>query len=91
MNGIPGDITSMLMNMTGNAFNGEHFQNGHEGENQDGADHEPEIRMSGNMSFNVNELPEELSGAFRSMMGRFSAAPPNGNQQDNSNGRPPPT
>lgn len=90
MNGIPNDITSMLMNVTGNAFTGQQFQNGPNGESQIGSDHEPEIRMGGNMSFNINELPEELSGAFRSMMGRFSAAPPDGNQQNNTNGRPPP-
>ncbi|KAL8482160.1 hypothetical protein ACS0TY_028354 [Phlomoides rotata] len=90
INGLSGDITSMLMNMTSNAFPGQQFQTGPEGESHVGADHEPEIRMGGNMSFNVNELPEELSGAFRSMMGRFSATSPNENQQDNNNGRSPP-
>ncbi|PIN16168.1 TPR repeat-containing protein [Handroanthus impetiginosus] len=88
INGLPTDITSMLMNMTGNASQG-HFQNGPDGENEAGAPNEPGIRMGGNINLNVNELPEELSGALRSMMGMFSgAAPPNGNQHNESNGRP---
>lgn len=84
MNGFPPDITSMVMNMTGNMF-----QDGPEGASQAGPHNEPGVRVDGNVNFNVNELPEEISGAFRSMMGMFSGASPNGNQQDNNNnGRP---
>ncbi|KAH6832800.1 Tetratricopeptide repeat superfamily protein [Perilla frutescens var. hirtella] len=87
--GLPPDITSMMMNMTGNVFPGPPFPNGPEGETQaDPHDDEPGVRVGGgNINFNVNELPEELSGAFRSMMGMFSGATPDGNQHDNHNGR----
>ncbi|KAK4429653.1 Small glutamine-rich tetratricopeptide repeat-containing protein [Sesamum alatum] len=87
INGLPADITSMLMNMAGNAFPGPHSQNGHEGENEAGTPNEPGIRVGGNINVNVNELPEDLSGALRSMMGMFSGAASHGNQQDDSNGR----
>ncbi|KAL0351488.1 UNVERIFIED_CONTAM: Small glutamine-rich tetratricopeptide repeat-containing protein beta [Sesamum calycinum] len=87
INGLPADITSMLMNMAGNAFPGPHPQNGHEGENEAGIHNEPGIRVGGNINVNVNELPEDLSGALRSMMGMFSGAASHGNQQDDSNGR----
>ncbi|KAL0314314.1 UNVERIFIED_CONTAM: Small glutamine-rich tetratricopeptide repeat-containing protein [Sesamum angustifolium] len=87
INGLPADITSMLMNMAGNAFPGPHPQNGHEGENEAGIHDEPGIRVGGNINVNVNELPEDLSGALRSMMGMFSGAASHGNQQDDSNGR----
>ncbi|KAL3845531.1 hypothetical protein ACJIZ3_002934 [Penstemon smallii] len=84
INGVPLDITN-IMNMAGNAFSGQSFANGNEQENGTG---EPEIRIGGNINFNGNELPEELSGALRSMMGMFSGAPPHGNQQqDDGNGR----
>ncbi|GFP89802.1 small glutamine-rich tetratricopeptide repeat-containing protein beta [Phtheirospermum japonicum] len=79
------NLSSMFMNMAGNAFQG------HEGsdlESEDGAarDDEPGVRIGGNINFNVNDLPEELSGAFRSMMEMFPGATSNGNQQqDNSN------
>ncbi|KAL0326177.1 UNVERIFIED_CONTAM: Small glutamine-rich tetratricopeptide repeat-containing protein beta [Sesamum radiatum] len=87
INGLPADITSMLMNMAGNAFPGPHPQNGHEGENEAGIHNESGIRVGGNINVNVNELPEDLSGALRSMMGMFSGAASHGNQQDDSNGR----
>ncbi|XP_042067938.1 small glutamine-rich tetratricopeptide repeat-containing protein-like isoform X1 [Salvia splendens] len=86
MNGFPPDITSMVMNITGNMF-----QDGPEGASQAGPHNEPGVRVDGNVNFDVNELPEEISGAFRSMMGMFSGASPNGNQQDNNNGRPAPS
>lgn len=76
-----------MMNMTGNMFR-EHFQDGPEGASQAGPHDEPGVRVGGNVNFNVNELPEEISGAFRSMMGMFSGATSNENQQeDNNNGR----
>lgn len=77
--------------MTGNMFP-QHFQDGHEGESGANPENEPGVRVDGNVNFNVGEMPEELSGAFRSMMGMFSAPAPNGNQQDqNNNGRPAPS
>ncbi|KAK6132308.1 hypothetical protein DH2020_033932 [Rehmannia glutinosa] len=85
INGLPDDITSMFMNMAGNAFPGQPFENGPHEESEAGAPNEPGIRIGGNINLNVNELPEELSGAFRSMMGMFSGAPPS--QQDDNNGR----
>lgn len=88
--GLPPEMNSMFMNMAGNVFP-DQFQNGPEGESQAGPHNEPGVRVDGNMSFNVNELPEEISGAFRSMMGMFSGATSDGNQQDNNHGRPAPS
>ncbi|KAL6492882.1 hypothetical protein OROGR_032641 [Orobanche gracilis] len=79
--GIPSDFTTMFMNMAGNASPGQNFHSGTEGETRN----EPEIRISGNVNFNVDEVPEEFSGAFRSMMGMFHGAASNGNQQDDNN------
>lgn len=76
-----------MMNMAGDAQN---FQNGPQEERQAGEDNEPGIRIGGNINLNVNELPEELSGAFRSMMEMFPGAASEANQQDDSNRRPPP-
>lgn len=91
-NGLPPEMNSMFMNMAGNVFP-DQFQNRPEGESQAGPHDEPGVRVDGNMTFNVNELPEEISGAFRSMMGMFSGATSdgNGNQQDNNHGRSAPS
>ncbi|KAG8378270.1 hypothetical protein BUALT_Bualt08G0120100 [Buddleja alternifolia] len=84
VNGLPFDITGMLRNMAGNA----HPENGPEGESEAGAHNDPGVRIDGNINVNVDELPEELSGALRSMMGMFSGGgASHGNQQDDSNGR----
>ncbi|KZV16564.1 hypothetical protein F511_11396 [Dorcoceras hygrometricum] len=85
---LPTDFASMLRNMSTYANPGQIFENQPAGHSAPtGAHTEPEIRMGGNINLNVNELPEEVSGAFRSMMGMFSGTSPHGNQQDDIHGR----
>lgn len=85
IDGLPADITSMFTNMATNAFQGSQFQNGPERDSESDATNEPGIRIGG--SYNVGEIPEEISGALRSVMGMFSGAAPETNPQDNINGR----
>ncbi|GER37745.1 tetratricopeptide repeat protein [Striga asiatica] len=82
----PHDFTDLFRNFVPQDFQGgPHTENNNE---------QPGIRMDGSVNFNFNQLPEELSGAFRSMMGGMfpGGAPPpphDGNQQDNNHhGRP---
>lgn len=91
-NGIPVDIASMFRNMAANVYQAKHTQDRQEAEiNTDGVD-EPEIRIGGNINVNLGEqMPEELTGALRSVMEMFSGASPSGNQQDNVNGRSAPS
>ncbi|KAH7834379.1 hypothetical protein Vadar_015389 [Vaccinium darrowii] len=91
-NGIPVDIASMFRNMAANVYQGQHAQDRQEAEiNTDGVD-EPEIRIGGNINVNLGEqMPEELTGALRSVMEMFSGASPSANQQDNVNGRSAPS
>ncbi|KAL2520020.1 Tetratricopeptide repeat (TPR)-like superfamily protein [Forsythia ovata] len=89
IDGLPADITSMFTNMATNAFQGSHFQNGPERDSGSDSPNEPGIRIGGNI--NVGEIPEEISGALRSVMGMFSGAAPQRNPQDNTNGRSAPS
>ncbi|XP_058190111.1 uncharacterized protein LOC131307559 [Rhododendron vialii] len=91
-NGIPVDIASMFRNIAANMHQGQHNQDRQEGEiNADGVD-EPEIRIGGNINVNLGEqMPEELTGALRSVMEMFSGASPPANRQDNVNGRSAPS
>ncbi|KAL6525082.1 hypothetical protein OROMI_030675 [Orobanche minor] len=79
--GLPSDFTTMFMNMAGNASPGQNSHGGPEGETRN----EPEIRISGNVNFNVDEVPDEFSDVFRSVMGMFREAASNGNQPDDDN------
>ncbi|KAF8085090.1 hypothetical protein N665_0681s0013 [Sinapis alba] len=66
------DMMSMFMNMTGNRGDG----------NRNGTD-EPEIRVGGNINIDIGaaeQMPEEFSGALRSMMQMFG-----GSQEGNNN------
>lgn len=91
---LPTDFASMFMNMAANAANpyqGQNSQDRH-GEEGDanGAD-EPEIRIGGNINLNFGEqMPEELSGALRSVMEMFTGSGSHRNSQDSSDGRPAP-
>ncbi|XP_059452159.1 uncharacterized protein LOC132182814 isoform X2 [Corylus avellana] len=91
---LPTDFASMFMNMAANAANPYQGQNsqdrhGEEGD-ADGAD-EPEIRIGGNINLNFGEqMPEELSGALRSVMEMFTGSGPHRNSQDSTNERPAP-
>ncbi|MED6170528.1 hypothetical protein PIB30_031870 [Stylosanthes scabra] len=87
----PNDIASMFRGMTANVTASHHGSQSREGPadaNATGAN-EPEIRMGGNINLNFDEMPEDVTGAFRSMMEMFSgsASQPQGQQQDHMNGR----
>ncbi|XP_073288196.1 uncharacterized protein [Primulina huaijiensis] len=71
---LPTDFASMLRNMSTYANPGQIFENQLAGQSDD-------------TGARVNELPEEVSGAFRFMMGMFSGTSPQGNQQDDFRGR----
>lgn len=81
--GLPTDFASMLMNMTANAYQGQPSQNR---QGDDGTANEsdgPGIRIGGNINLDFGEqMPEQLTEAFRSMMDMFSGA----SQQQNSDG-----
>ncbi|XP_021284956.1 small glutamine-rich tetratricopeptide repeat-containing protein [Herrania umbratica] len=88
---LPADFASMLMNMAASAYQGQPSQN-RQGEdmNVNGSE-EPGIRIGGNINLNFGEqmqmqIPEELTGAFRSVMEMFSGTSSPGNPQD-TNGR----
>ncbi|CDP10905.1 unnamed protein product [Coffea canephora] len=90
--GLPVDIASMFMNMAPNLSPGQNFHSGHEGTSSTDAHDEPEIRMGGNINVDLGEhMPEEFSGALRSMMQMFSGAAPHGNPEENVNGRSAPS
>lgn len=91
-NGVPVDIASVFRNIAANMHQGQHNQDRQEGEiNADGVD-EPEIRIGGNINVNLGEqMPEELTGALRSVMEMFSGASPPANRQDNVHGRSAPS
>ena len=66
------DMMSMFMNMAGNGGDG----------NRNGTN-EPEIRVGGNINIDLgaaDQMPEEFSGALRSMMQMFG-----GSQEGNNN------
>lgn len=88
------DLMSMFMNMAGNTFPGNHSRN-HEGGGAGGSD-DPEIRVGGNINIDLGgteQMPEDLSGALRSMMQMFGGSQGgtgNNNPQDTNgaHGRP---
>ncbi|KAJ6930613.1 small glutamine-rich tetratricopeptide repeat-containing protein alpha [Populus alba x Populus x berolinensis] len=88
INGVPVDFSSMLRNMTAHMGEQSPDRQGQDG-SANGSD-EPEIRIGGNIGVNMTEnMPDELRGAFRSMMEMFSGAASHGNAQDAMNGRSP--
>ncbi|KFK32144.1 hypothetical protein AALP_AA6G203900 [Arabis alpina] len=73
------DLMSMFMNMAGNSFPGNHSHSteggGGDG-NRNGSD-EPEVHVGGNINIDLGvgeQMPEEISGAFRSMMQMFGGS-----------------
>ncbi|OIT34880.1 PREDICTED: small glutamine-rich tetratricopeptide repeat-containing protein isoform X1 [Nicotiana attenuata] len=87
ISGIP-DLTNVFMNMTRDAFQGQHGPNGSEGSSDSDSTNEPGIRLGRNINVNFGEqMPEELTGALRSVMEMFSGAQPPRNPQDSTNGR----
>ncbi|KAJ9146310.1 hypothetical protein P3X46_028592 [Hevea brasiliensis] len=92
-NAIPVDFANMLRSMAAQVYPGQHPQDRQgEDRNVNGSD-EPEIRVGGSINMNLGEnIPEQLSGALRSMMEMFSGAAPapapapatHGNPQDSN-------
>ena len=84
------DLTSMFMNIAGNAVNAHQGEHPEERQGQDsntsGPD-EPEIRFGGNVNLNFEQMPEQLTGAFRSVMEMISGAGHHGQPQDHPNER----
>lgn len=93
---LPGDFANMFMNVAGNAFQGHPQDGTGRGNNPNGFEHQFEFNGSGvggNVNFSFGEqMPEDLTGALRSAFSMFpgGAAAPNGNPQDDTNGRPAP-
>ena len=93
-NGMPVDIGSLIRNMTAN-YQGAHPQDEPQGDSNNTSPSDADIRIGGNINVNLGEqMPEELSGALRSVMEMFSGTappppppPPHGNSQDNMSRR----
>ncbi|KAJ7959134.1 Small glutamine-rich tetratricopeptide repeat-containing protein [Quillaja saponaria] len=90
VNGLPADLASMFMNMAANAQQGQHSQERQGEENNPNGPNEPEVRIGGNINLNFEQMPEDLTGALRSMMDMFSGAASRGQPPDHMNGRTPP-
>ncbi|KAG9444022.1 hypothetical protein H6P81_015362 [Aristolochia fimbriata] len=75
---LPAGFANMFMNM---ASNGQSNRERSDNAAPEGSLNEPEIRVGGNISLNVGEnVPEEVSGALRSVMEMFSSSQgPQGN------------
>ncbi|XVE60332.1 hypothetical protein DITRI_Ditri05aG0120500 [Diplodiscus trichospermus] len=74
---LPTDFASMLMNMAASAYQGQPSQNRQGDDDNMNGSEEPGIRIGGNINLNFGDqmqmqIPEELSGAFRSVMEMFS-------------------
>ncbi|GAB4844180.1 hypothetical protein Ancab_037546 [Ancistrocladus abbreviatus] len=85
-NALPADFVSMFTSMAANASHGQNIpERPREGSNVGGYD-DPGISIGGNISVNIGEqMPEELIGSLRSMMGMFPGGVHQGNQQGNNN------
>lgn len=84
---LPTDLASMFMNM--GATQGQTSQNRQEETDNVNGSEEPGIRIDGNINFNLGEqMPEDLTGALRSVMQMFSGTTPPGNTPDATHGSP---
>ncbi|KAL5558398.1 hypothetical protein UlMin_034609 [Ulmus minor] len=85
---LPADFANIFMNMAGNLHQGQHSQN-RQGDDTNGSGlDEPEIRVGGNINLNFgDQMPEELTGALRSVMEMFSGAAAQGNSHNTNGGR----
>nr|XP_025610254.1 small glutamine-rich tetratricopeptide repeat-containing protein isoform X2 [Arachis hypogaea] len=85
----PNDIASMFRDMAANvtgSHHGSHSQERPVDANATSAN-EPEIRIGGNINLNFDEMSDDVTGAFRSMMEMFSGSSSQGQRQDHMNGR----
>ncbi|CAL8997151.1 unnamed protein product [Prunus brigantina] len=89
---LPAEFANMFMNMAANAYQGQHSPDNQGDDSSTEGFDEPGIRIGGNINFNFGEqMPEELSGALRSVMEMFSGTTASqGNSQDTTNERPRP-
>ncbi|KAI5355317.1 hypothetical protein L3X38_008212 [Prunus dulcis] len=89
---LPAEFANMFMNMAANAYQGQHSPDNEGDDSSTEGFDEPGIRIGGNINFNFGEqMPEELSGALRSVMEMFSGTTASqGNSQDSTNERPRP-
>lgn len=75
-NGNTIDIGSWMQNMTSN-YQGAHSQDEPQGDGNNTASPEADIGIGGNINVNLgDQMPEELSGALRSVMEMFSGTAP---------------
>lgn len=90
---LPAEFASMFMNMAANAYQGQHSQDSQGNDSSTDGSDEPGVRIGGNINLNFGEqMPEEVSGALRSVMEMFSgAAASHGNSQDARSERPRPS
>ncbi|XP_077235995.1 tetratricopeptide repeat (TPR)-like superfamily protein isoform X2 [Tasmannia lanceolata] len=70
---LPVDLANILMNMASNAYQGQNTQDRPQNGDEEGSN-EPEISINGNISVNFGEVPDELTGTWRSVMEMFSSA-----------------
>ncbi|KAF7829835.1 Small glutamine-rich tetratricopeptide repeat-containing protein alpha [Senna tora] len=83
------DLASMFMNIaanTANAYQGQHPRESQGEDSNTSSTNEPEIRIGGNIDLNLDQMPEDLTGALRSVMEMFSGAG-TGQSQDHFDGR----
>ncbi|ESQ38763.1 hypothetical protein EUTSA_v10028662mg [Eutrema salsugineum] len=91
------ELMSMFMNMAGNTFPGNHSRNNEGGDGNRNGMNEPEIHVGGNINIDLgvaDQMPEEFSGALRSMMQMFGGSQVgttgnNNPQGANGNNNPP--
>ncbi|KAK9162242.1 hypothetical protein Syun_003144 [Stephania yunnanensis] len=76
---LPNDFANIFMNMASNAYQGHHPNDSSQNGTDSGRPNEPEIRIGGNINLNLEDMPEELMGTWRSVMGMFSGPQPHQN------------
>ncbi|KAF8023642.1 hypothetical protein BT93_F0979 [Corymbia citriodora subsp. variegata] len=86
-NAIPVNLSNMFANWGSTAYQGQEQHSQGEGSG-DPELSGPEIRIGGNINLNVGEnMPEDLSGALRSVMEMFTGTASRENAQDGADGR----
>ncbi|KAK9167580.1 hypothetical protein Scep_002771 [Stephania cephalantha] len=81
---LPNDFANIFMNMASNAYQGHHPNDSSQNGTDSGRPNEPEIRIGGNINLNLEDMPEELMGTWRSVMGMFSGPQPHQNSGGDS-------
>lgn len=90
-NAIPVNLSNMFTNWGSTAYQGQEQHSQGEGIG-DPEPLGPEIRISGNINLNVGEnMPEDISGALRSVMEMLTGTASRENAQDEDDGRSAPS